>query len=69
METQYQELDEFHADPRQEGQDVNDDDFWRRLAIDLLRAGLLAAVGVVVRELVRRIEGREPRTYDAYGGY
>lgn len=67
-ERQY-ELDEFHAENRREAEADHDESFWRRIGTDLLRAGLLAAVGVVVRELIRRIEGRDSRHYDPYSGY
>lgn len=48
-------------------QSIRDDDYWRGLCADILKAALIAAIGVLVRELVSTIEGRHPRTLDPYG--
>lgn len=61
--------EEFHADSRRDKQGGNDEPFWKALGVDLLQAGALAAIGVLVGELIRRIDPRRSRANDHYGGY
>ena len=61
--------EESDADPRRGKQGGNNEAFWKRLGVELLQAGLLSAVAVVVGELIRKVDPRRSRGYDQYNGY
>lgn len=61
--------EESDADPRRGKQGGDNEAFWKRLGVELLQAGLLSSVAVVVGELIRRVDPRRRYGYDQYNGY
>ncbi len=61
---EFEECEQRHRNSRRES--IREDDYWQRLWGNILRAALVAVVGVLVREVIVTIEGRPSRGFSPY---